>query len=197
MVGWGGTGFDGTGRILLTRASGGVRDRFRRYDVLLDGVTVGRISRSQTLTFDVAPGRHVLHLEISWCSSRPTAVDVSPATEYRFACAPGGRADQSLEGVLGDPGGYIALWPTETAEPSRVRNRGEGLQMAFAFGLFIGAFLLIGGSIASGSGSSIGKGFAVVGAAVVVIAIVGFHFVKRAGRRSSRDHDDTRRRRSS
>jgi hypothetical protein len=95
-----------TARIVLRRRGWPISDLFRTYKVILDGRVVGWIKRRKTLTFEVAPGHHELHLEIDWCSSRNLELDLAAGQEVRLLC--GGRGP-SLYGITGGRRDYIAL----------------------------------------------------------------------------------------
>jgi hypothetical protein len=93
-------------RIILRRRGWPISDLLRTYKVVLDDRVVGWIKRRKTLTFDVAPGHHELHLEIDWCSSRDLLLDLAACEEVRLIC--GGRGP-SLYGITRGRSDYIAL----------------------------------------------------------------------------------------
>jgi len=52
-------------------------NRFRDYQLYLDGVKVGAVANGQTQTLEVTPGRHTLEAKIDWCSSPEIAFDIA------------------------------------------------------------------------------------------------------------------------
>jgi len=77
------------GAITLSRTVSGWRDRLRRYQVIIDGERVATIKRGECLNLPVTPGRHTVHLQISWARSRQLGLDVSPGEVVALECAPG------------------------------------------------------------------------------------------------------------
>ncbi len=52
-------------------------DRLRDYQLELDGVVIGRVSRESSLTVQVQPGRHRLRAKIDWCSSNTVTFEAA------------------------------------------------------------------------------------------------------------------------
>ena len=45
-------------------------DKIRKYKIVLDGNTLGKISDGETLEFPISKGKHELTLKIDWCRSQ-------------------------------------------------------------------------------------------------------------------------------
>lgn len=52
-------------------------NRFRDFQLYLDGVKVGTVANGKTQTLEVAPGRHTLEARIDWCSSPEIIFDIA------------------------------------------------------------------------------------------------------------------------
>jgi hypothetical protein len=52
-------------------------NRLRRYDLLLDGKTVGKIKNDEIIELDISEGRHTLKGSIDWCTSNELDFNVS------------------------------------------------------------------------------------------------------------------------
>jgi hypothetical protein len=59
----------------------------RTYKVVIDGNAVGESRRGETKTFDVAPGRHEVHLEIDWAKSRNLELNLSSGDVASLRCS--------------------------------------------------------------------------------------------------------------
>ena len=55
--------------IKIVRDSG-FYDRFRAYEIVLDGEIVGTIRDGETWEFSIANGQHYLSLKVDWCGSK-------------------------------------------------------------------------------------------------------------------------------
>ena len=95
--------------IVLTRAQGAWRDRYRGYAVMIDGEEVAKVRRGQRLEFPVTRGLHEIFLKVDWCRSPSVVVDAQPDEVIRLSCEPGGSARQGLSDVVADTQGYIQL----------------------------------------------------------------------------------------
>ena len=73
-------------QISLRRLRRPLGDMLRAYTVVIDGNTVGDIRRGETRTFDVAPGRHEIRLEIDWAKSRNLELNLSSGDVASLAC---------------------------------------------------------------------------------------------------------------
>ena len=102
-------GDGGSATVVISRKSGGWRDRARSYVVLIDDQQAAKIKHGQRIEVPVPPGRHELHLKISWCSSRSFTFEAQPGEAAEFYCEPGGRPAAALGQVLADTDRYIRL----------------------------------------------------------------------------------------
>jgi hypothetical protein len=100
---------DNAARIVLTRAPGGWRDRFRSYLVVIDDKEVGQVRRGQRLEIPITPGHHEIFLKIDWCTSPTVEVDAGPHDAIEMSCAPAGPATAGLSAVAGNTDAYITL----------------------------------------------------------------------------------------
>jgi len=96
-------------KIVLTRAPGGWRDRFRSYLVMIDDKEVGQVRRGQRLEIQVTPGHHQIFLKIDWCKSPAIELDAGPHDVIEMSCAPGGTAGTGLRDVVAGTDAYITL----------------------------------------------------------------------------------------
>lgn len=74
-------------QITLRRLRRPLGDVLRAYKVVIDRNAVGDIRRGETKTFDVAPGRHEIHLEIDWAKSRNLELDLSSGDVATLTCS--------------------------------------------------------------------------------------------------------------
>ena len=102
-------GDGGSASVVISRKSAGWRDRARSYVVLIDDQPAAKIKHGQRVEVPVTPGRHELHLKISWCSSRSFTFHAGPGEVAEFYCEPGGPASAALGQVLADTDRYIRL----------------------------------------------------------------------------------------
>jgi hypothetical protein len=58
---------------------------------VLDGETVGRVKRGETVTLEPAPGRHELHLAIDWARSPSVELDLAAEDERVIRCSPNAK----------------------------------------------------------------------------------------------------------
>jgi hypothetical protein len=93
-------------RVTLKRLPRPLGDIGRTYKVFIDDQVVGAIRRKETKTFEVSPGRHRIHLEIDWCSSRRVSVELPPGEEVKLTCS--ARPPNSGLAVL-NSSSYIVL----------------------------------------------------------------------------------------
>jgi hypothetical protein len=75
--------------IRLSRARAGWHDKFRRYQVVVDGEQAATIKRGEQLDLPVRAGRHTVFLKIDWASSPQLDLDVAPGEVVSLECAPG------------------------------------------------------------------------------------------------------------
>jgi hypothetical protein len=108
-------------RVTLKRLPRPWGDIGRTYKVFIDDQAVGAIRRKETKTFEVSPGKHQIHLEVDWCSSRTVSVELPPGEEVKLTCK--ARPPNSGMAVL-NSSSYIVLdvpdgtWLTTSARPA-------------------------------------------------------------------------------
>lgn len=94
--------------IRVTRLRTGYRDRLRRYRVLVDGLTIGRLRRGESVEVPVSAGRHTVRVKIDWTGSPTEVVDVAEGTTESFECEPSGLARDGMWD-LQEQGRYVTL----------------------------------------------------------------------------------------
>ena len=74
--------------IRLKRSSAPWADRFRAYNVAVDGQVIGHIRRGEEKVFEVTPGQHQVQLRIDWTRSKPLQIETHSGEEVRLSCRP-------------------------------------------------------------------------------------------------------------
>lgn len=77
-----------TAKILIERASKGWVDRYRQYEVMVNGSMLTKLSRGETQVIEVDPGPIEIYLSIDWCRSRPVRLTLDAGSEARILCRP-------------------------------------------------------------------------------------------------------------
>jgi hypothetical protein len=80
-------------------------NRWRDYEIIIDGKAVGMISPNETKAFDVSKGQHTITAKIDWCSSPDLIVELD---ENQTQIISVGVLKQ-LEWMMRVSGGIIAL----------------------------------------------------------------------------------------
>lgn len=96
-------------------------DRWRRYEVRVDGASVGALRAGGTLTAHVTPGVHELRVHIDWCASPPLRFRAVAGECHVFRCGNalrGWRALFARSVALGRPGEY--LWLEKAPADARI-----------------------------------------------------------------------------
>lgn len=75
-------------KIIVRRTKAIWQDRARKYNVLLDGKEVTRVSNGSEVEFEVEPGKHTVQMQIDWCSSQKFEVDATAAEPLILECGP-------------------------------------------------------------------------------------------------------------
>lgn len=83
-------------------------DRLRVYQIIIDGVSRGKISQKQSVELDVSPGTHQVQLKIDWCRS-PT-LDVLVEGEVRLGCKSNVNTRSGLLAPIFQKDNWISLW---------------------------------------------------------------------------------------
>jgi hypothetical protein len=55
----------------------GWADKLRKYQILLDGVEIGRLAEGNMLVHQVGEGRHVVEAKVDWCGSQPLSFEAN------------------------------------------------------------------------------------------------------------------------
>ena len=70
----------------VTREGTGIELRRGRFEIQLDGSSVGSITRHETVVSPVEPGHHILRIRRGRYSSRDRSFDVADGEVIRFRC---------------------------------------------------------------------------------------------------------------
>lgn len=71
---------------ITVRRTTSYADRWRAYEVKVDGVVVGSVRARESVTVPVNPGKHSLVLRIDWCGSEQIDFEVQPGEHVFFDC---------------------------------------------------------------------------------------------------------------
>jgi hypothetical protein len=96
--------------IKLKRDSG-FTDRFRAYQVVLDGAVIAEIKNGKEIEFHATPGKHSVFLSIDWCRSNPVEFENSGA-DVELECGSnsrGAKVFSALKNVTSNTDQYIWL----------------------------------------------------------------------------------------
>ena len=92
--------------ITVTRPKTVLRDRARRYKVLVDGAEAGHVGHGETTAIEVAPGPHEVRAKIDWCTT--PAVMISG--DAQLTVQPGdGNAITGVFRAFFSPSTYLRL----------------------------------------------------------------------------------------
>jgi len=75
------------------------QDKIRKYKIVLDGNTLGKISDGETLEFPISNGKHELTLKIDWCRSQKLTFDKKD-DDVEFECASNSQGLNIFLGIL-------------------------------------------------------------------------------------------------
>ena len=90
-------------------------DKFREYNVLIDGSSCGSIRNGGRFEYSISPGTHTLSLTVDWCSSNELSFQAKSNTPLIFVCSSNLRGFRSLLA-----GFYLALAPSKWIKVWRV-----------------------------------------------------------------------------
>jgi hypothetical protein len=91
------------------------QNKFRPYQVLLDGTAIGTVRNGQDAQFPVPPGHHRIQLRIDWCTSPELPVSLIPGERAGFECAPDAKPPLVIWRVLFRSEKYLSLRPITSA----------------------------------------------------------------------------------
>jgi hypothetical protein len=94
--------------LVVTRTDKAFPDRMRRYTVLVDGESAGRIGWGQRLELSLSPGQHEVRLKIDWCGSPSVVLNAVAGESIALVGEPAGL--WSLAAMLMRPQSYLKLW---------------------------------------------------------------------------------------
>lgn len=78
---------DVAGRLRVSRLSG-ILDRYRKWDIALDGEVIGSVVNGQTSDVLVECGTHVVRVGHRWLSSPARIFTITDAKTVHFVCRP-------------------------------------------------------------------------------------------------------------
>jgi hypothetical protein len=99
-----------TARLHIERAPRGYVDRWRSYEVFVNGELRAELRRGETATIEVDSGPVEVFVKIDWCKSRVTQMNLDPGAEARLVC----RSRHPLTALYGITFGrdnYVQLEP--------------------------------------------------------------------------------------
>jgi len=80
-------------------------NRWRDYEIIIDGKAVGMISPNETKAFNVSKGQHTITAKIDWCSSPDLIVELDENQTQTFSVG----VVKQLDWMMPVSGGIIAL----------------------------------------------------------------------------------------
>lgn len=86
-----------------------MRDRLRKYRILIDGSRVGTIGPGEVVDFPLAPGPHRLKIRIDWCASPEVETELADGEVVDFECSPAGPVLVHVLRAVVTPGHYLNL----------------------------------------------------------------------------------------
>ena len=91
------------------------QDKIRKYKIVLDGNTLGKISDGETLEFQISNGKHELILKIDWCRSQKLTFDKKD-DDVEFECGSNLQGLKIFLGIL-----YVTLKYNEYISLKQIR----------------------------------------------------------------------------
>lgn len=82
--------------------------KLRTYKILVDGVIAGGVREAKEVSFEVAPGKHVVQAKLDWCKSPPFDVVVRPGETVRLETT-GNSFYAALFAAFLRPSQYVGL----------------------------------------------------------------------------------------
>jgi deferrochelatase/peroxidase EfeB len=149
-----------SGKVIIERAATGWVDRYRSYEVIVNGAKRADIWRGESTTISVEPGEAEIFLRIAWCRSRTAQVEVSSGDERRLACRPRSILT-ALYGITFGRDNYIRVDEVAPRGHPKMRDgngitRRGALAGAAMFGVGVGIDRVLGGSETRDSGNEEG-----------------------------------------
>jgi hypothetical protein len=101
----------GLGSVQVSRVKA-FQDRLRSYQVLVDGLEVGKVKHGGTWRMDMPIGAHTVQLKIDWKRSPSVAIDVQPGATVALECGHVGGVVEAIPQLLNpDRETYLYLRP--------------------------------------------------------------------------------------
>jgi hypothetical protein len=77
-----------TARLYFERSDGGYVDRWRAYEVIVNGESRTELKPGDHRTIQVDPGQVEVFVRIDWCRSRVVTLNMAPDSEKKLYCRP-------------------------------------------------------------------------------------------------------------
>ncbi len=91
--------------ILNIQRAQSLTNRWRDYEIIIDGKAVGMISPNETKAFNVSKGQHTITAKIDWCSSPDLTVELDENQTQTISVG----VLKQLDWMMPVSGGIIAL----------------------------------------------------------------------------------------
>lgn len=75
-------------KIHIERNRHGYVDRYRSYEVVVNGACQAELRRGESKTIEIDPGEVEIFVKIGWCRSRKLQLKVNLGSEARLVCRP-------------------------------------------------------------------------------------------------------------
>ena len=72
--------------VITVRRGTSYADRFRAYNIVLDGAVIGKVKRGESVELQASPGHHAIMLKIDWCRSNEVEFNVGLDEKIYFEC---------------------------------------------------------------------------------------------------------------
>lgn len=102
--------------IVIQRAHEGWRDRYRSYEVIVNGERRADLWRGEATAIEVDPGEVEIYIKIDWCKSRSIRMNMKAGSEKRLFCRPGSLLTGTYGVTLGR-NNYVRIEQIRTEHP--------------------------------------------------------------------------------
>jgi hypothetical protein len=87
-------------------------DKLGRYEILLDGRSLGLLAEGATLCQEITPGPHIIQARINWCGSEGLHFEATGDVDFSVKNAHAGwRILLAAFYAVFDPGRYLTIEP--------------------------------------------------------------------------------------
>jgi hypothetical protein len=107
------------GTMIINRVSHGYTDRFRAYEIWIDGNLAGKIRRGERQRIEVAAGEHEVCLRIDWCRSPSVRVRLGIGESVELSAGPNAHPLAILYYLTFGRSRYIRLAPMSASTDER------------------------------------------------------------------------------